>query len=143
VFSAVLAFVAGILLFQQLPFLPSAQWLWGSPLLVSCWYLGRRLPWLPMLATGFTYAFLHALLTFPAVVPEAFLGETVLAEGWIHDLPKRQDGRARFLFHARTLQLGERRLQGDWRFRLGWYSEAPELHSGDRWRLPAYATRAT
>ena len=135
-FLAVLAFVAGILLFQQLPFLPSAHWLWGLPLLVPCWYFCRRWPWLPMLATGFAYAFLHALLTFPAAVPETFLGETVLAEGRIHDLPRRQGERARFLFCAQALQLGERRLLGDWCFRLSWYTEAPELHSGERWRLP-------
>ena len=129
-FPAVLAFVAGILLFQQLPFLPSARWLWGILLLAPCWYLSRRRIWLPMLATGFAYAFLHALLTFPAEVPEAFLGETVLAQGRIDDLPRQQGDRARFLFRAQTLQLGERQLQGDWRFRLSWYREVPAAQWG-------------
>lgn len=134
--QAVPAFVGGVLLFQQLPVLPSGAWLLAGALLVPCWRLCRRWLLLPMLATGFLYAFSHALVTAPSTLPDSFLGETLWVEGEIAGLPDSRDRRTRFLFRADSLQLGDERLRGEWLFRVSWYREVPGLHAGERWRLP-------
>jgi len=131
----ILAFFAGVLLFQQLPDLPSAWWLAGVPLFA---WPGWRFPFLrlPLLAAaGFCWALLHAHLLGPAELPRVWLGKVVEAEGRIAGLPRCTADRCTFFFEARRLVSGTAECRGRWRLRLTWYRQPPGLAPGDRWRL--------
>ena len=134
--SVIVAFVLGVLFFQQMPVLPSPLWLWLLVPAVLCWrvFPSLRLP--IALILGFGWAFGHALITRPPSLPPEFLGTSVQAHGQIIGLPRIKSDGARFLFRVHALQREGQLLEGDWVFRIGWYREPPQLHAGERWRLP-------
>jgi len=132
----ILAFFAGVLLFQQMPVPLSAGWLAG--VLPLAW-LGWRLPRLRLLLlvpAGFSWALLHLQLFGPAELPREWLGPVVEAEGQVTGLPRCTAERCTFFFEARRLLSGTAERRGRWRLRLSWYRQPPGLSPGDRWRLP-------
>ncbi len=126
-----IAFLLGIVLFQQLPTLPSLLW---SGLLLSVlpviFYLpSLRLP--SALVSGFLWALLHANLSLMPTLSSSLEGEDLLVSGVISSIPEVKEGRVRFEFKI-DQQVG---LALPQRIRLNWYRDAPELWVGERWQL--------
>lgn len=131
----VLAFVAGVLLFQFQPRLPHAG-LFAAYALVLLG--GLRLPWLRLpawLVLGFAWAHGHAWLTRPAPLPPWALDGAVWIEGRVDSLVEGERGYRRFVFVAGRVTRGELSSEGEWRLRLGWYRDVPTLSPGEGWRL--------
>lgn len=135
-FSAISAFTLGVLLFQQMPFLPSSWWLLVLAPGWICWRACRRLRPVLLLLLGFSWSHFHALLNRPAPIPDHYLGQPVWVTGIVKGLPEDRPGRSRFFFEVESLALKEKHLSGSWRIRLNWYRQIPPLHSGERWKLP-------
>ena len=135
-------FAIGVGLFQQQSEIPSLLWLW--PGLPALW-LGIRFPAVRIfsaLVLGFCWALAYAQATRPDYLPSSFLGQDILIEGRIRDIPAQQPGRSRFLFDVESIVKGERRVSGNWRFSITWYEDIPELWAGDVWRLPVRLRKA-
>ena len=98
--SSVLAFLAGVLLVQQLPALPSLllPGLLGPLLLWLAWRWPRRaLPPLFFLA-GFMWAVFRAGLILADSLPPQLEGQDLRVEGRVADLPVPTDRGLRFAF---------------------------------------------
>ncbi len=133
---AATGFAFGVILFQQMPWLPSPGWLL---LLLPVLCLPRQVPaaWLgAAVLSGFFWSFGYALWTEPEEIPENLLQDKLIAEGVVLGLPQAVSGQTRFYFQARVLDAGGQRLTGSWKLRLVWYRDAPSLSPGERWRLP-------
>ena len=136
VLSVVAAFVVGVILFQQMPLLPSVYWLLALLPLLLLLYKCIRVRLLAALLAGFVWAFIYALIHQPPMVPAPMLEQVVLAKGIVQGIPDHSIHRDRFYFQVEELRQGDKRLAGNWTFRLSWYSPPPELTAGERWLLP-------
>lgn len=147
------AFLLGILLFQQLAELPQTlslrTLLWVALLLVVSValfsYYTRKYPgidqkkWLvPLLflVVGFHWAFLQAVVIMSTTLPASLEKQDVVVQGSIASLPQQQGRKWRFLFDIERLQhAGNLITDLPGRVRLNWYGKSPELNVGDRWQL--------
>lgn len=136
-----LAFLAGILLFQQSAVLPPA---WAVGLIVSLWLLppwlprpARRTAWLlPIAGVGFLWAWGQAALVLRTALPPALEGRDLRIEGTISSLPRAEGERTRFQFDTLAADpAGGRASVFPGRLLLSWYGTAPPLCAGQRWRL--------
>lgn len=131
-------FLLGVLLFQQMPQIPSAAWLLlGLPLSLLLFRLDRawRLPVVGALA--FLWAQAYALLTCPAELPPSWLHTEVWVQGRVVGIPKLSDQYLSFDVEVHELEQSSERLQGHWRIRLGWEIsdfQDPLPRAGDQWR---------
>ncbi len=137
-----LAFLGGILWFQQLAELPSISSiqlvLWLALLLltvcVTLFYRALR-PVLFLLA-GFHWALFQANAILSAELPPTIVKQDVVVQGFIASLPQQQGRKWRFIFDIETMQhLGTPVNEPPRRVRLNWYGDAPALNVGDRWEL--------
>jgi len=140
-FSAV-AFLCGILLFQQLAELPQASFtqavLWTVLLLllVSVTLFFHRIKPLLFLILGFHWAWLQAAWILSEPLPQTLEKQDVVIEGTIASLPQQAGHKWRFLFDIDRLQHeGVTIKNAPSRVRLNWYKSVPELSVGDRWQL--------
>jgi competence protein ComEC len=149
---AAVALLAGILVFQALPELPSRNWALALPvvLLALAFVPCLRLP-----AWGVA-GFLWALLLAPPipVLPAELEGAELWVEGWIASIPDREWRNTRFEFVVDQARRGEQPapLAGQ-RLRLAWWddgeagtdgnpaAERPALRAGDRWGFAARLKR--
>ena len=129
------AFLSGILVFQQLPFLPPLAWAWLG---VAAAALAWRCPVLRFPAWfigGFLWTLLHAHHILSAGLPVDLEGQDLLAEGVIAAVPEGGSRATRFEFDVERLSRGDEVLPVPGRIRLSWYDDAPALAAGERWRL--------
>ncbi|MBL1261151.1 MAG: DNA internalization-related competence protein ComEC/Rec2 [Thiotrichaceae bacterium] len=138
---AAVAFLAGILLFQQLAELPltslayTVGWL-VLLLLVPALWLFKRLRSLLFLLIGFHWAWLQATLVLLTPLPPALEKQDLVIVGTIASLPQKTGHKWRFLFDIEQMQHQGNIIEISPRHvRLNWYNNAPELSVGDRWQL--------
>ncbi|BAO44491.1 DNA internalization-related competence protein ComEC/Rec2 [Thiolapillus brandeum] len=133
---AATGFTLGVVLFQQLPWLPDSRWLL---LFLPFLWMGLHRPaailGLAAIA-GFSWSFAHAMWHQPDEIAVGMQGDTMFAEGTVLGLPEASARRTRFFFLANRLEQGGRQVYGSWKLRLNWYRDIPELLPGQRWRLP-------
>lgn len=152
-----LAFLLGILVFQQLTALPEARW---SGLLVPLMLIAIFIKWLrlPALAgCGFLWALFNVAGPFststaphpppPSNDIAAILeGEDVIISGVIASIPSVRERGVRFEFETSSLTHGthpERAPQPTpGRLLLSWHQTPPELKVGDAWQLQVRLKRA-
>ena len=131
---AVLAFLAGILLVQQLATLPSLAWAWLLPLLVlTAWRWPRYgLPMLFLLA-GILWVTLRAGILLADQLPTALEGVDLRVEGQIADLPAASERGVRFAFDIERAWQDDQPVQVPRKVQLSIYGAIPALHVGDAW----------
>lgn len=135
------SFLLGILLFQQLPVLPALAWAGALPPLALLALRGRALRLPAAAAAGFLWALLHAHAVLAPALASGVEGQDVLLEGVVTGIPERVDRVVRFQFQVERMSAGADALPRPGRVRLSWYSDAPELRAGERWRLKARLKR--
>ena len=138
--SGTIAFLAGILLFQQLSVLPSVQWLWGLTLvlpllLIRSAHFPRYSRLLAWLTAGWLWGLLHAHLVLGVALPAELEGKELLLTGSIVSLPARQERSVRFEYQADSLTYQNQQQPFSARLRLSWYGQPPPLFAGERWQL--------
>jgi len=134
------AFLSGILLFQQLAELPDISTpravLWGALLLLAVVIFFRYFRPLLFLLAGFHWALFQAALILSNELPASLERQDVVIEGSIASLPQQQGRKWRFLFDVDHLQhAGKIVTNVPRRVRLNWYGISPVLNVGDRWQL--------
>ena len=126
---SVFAFVAGILLFQQLPYLPGLEWLYllAASVIVSAF---GKLWRLSFFLLGFIWAFCAASDYLASRLPDNLAGKDLLIEGKILNLPQQNEAKVRFDFLLDTRQhdLPEK-------LRLSWYYPEQKIAPGQVWRF--------
>lgn len=140
--SGAVAFLIGILLFQQFEELPQLSLLQallcGAPVLalaLAARAIALLRPLLFLLA-GCYWALVHATLVLSNALPASLEKADLVAEGVVASIPQLQRKRTRFLFDIETLSDQGTALENPpERVRLNWYHDAPALNVGDRWRL--------
>ncbi|MDH4134229.1 MAG: DUF4131 domain-containing protein, partial [Gammaproteobacteria bacterium] len=134
--SSILAFLAGIVLVQQLPALPSLHWAWLlAPLLLAAWRWPRlALPPIFLLSGILWVSFRAGLVLSESLLP-ALEGQDIVVTGHIADLPMPGEHGVRFLFDIETASLGTKPVQLPERILLSFYNSAPDLTVGDKWNF--------
>ncbi len=137
-----IAFLCGILLFQQLAELPQvsstrlALWVVLLLLAIVCAYFVAPLRPLLFAVAGFHWALLQASLLLAGGLPADLEREDLLIQGAIASIPQQQGRRWRFLFDVERMQHNGQPLdESPQRVRINWYGSAPLLNVGDRWQL--------
>ncbi len=138
---SVVAFLGGILIFQQFAELPltsllhTALWLVLLLLVPALWFF-RRLRPLLFLVVGFHWAWLQAVLVLSTPLPPALEKQDLVIQGTIASLPQKIGHKWRFLFDIEQIQHQGNILETTpHHVRLNWYKNAPALSVGDRWQL--------
>ncbi len=131
-----IAFLCGIMLFQQLPVLPGGQWLWlifiSVPLIL---YIKPLRIW-AWVGAGFLLAWLQAWLLLSTALGPDLEGRDLTLEGVVASIPRVDDRRVRFVFDitdSRTAGVSVDELPG--RVRLNWYRTDQPLRVGEVWRF--------
>lgn len=90
---------------------------------------------------GFLWALFFAQSYLDKQLPEAFIGQDILIEGVIKDLPDYGARSVRFNFEvSRYIALNDQPINESMaslptRLRLSWYYNKGRLHSGEHWRI--------
>ncbi len=136
------AFLCGILLFQQLAELPQLStvqtilWLALLLLMVAVTRFIRQLRPLLFLLAGFHWALLQAVLILSSALPAALEKQDLVIQGSIASLPQQQGRKWRFLFDIEEVKHAGNIIADPPRHvRLNWYGTSPKLNVGDRWQL--------
>jgi competence protein ComEC len=131
---SVLAFLAGILLVQQLAALPSLAWAWClPPLVLVAWRWPRvGLPMLFLLA-GILWVTLRAGSVLADRLPTELEGVDLRVEGRIADLPVVSERGVRFAFDIEHAWQGDQPVQVPHKVQLSLYNAVPTLYVGDAW----------
>lgn len=129
-----LAFLAGILLVQQMAALPSLAWAWLLlPLALVAWRWPRiGLPMLFLLA-GFLWVTLRAGSLLADRLPTALEGVDLRVEGRIADLPVASERGLRFAFDIERAWQGDQPVVVPRTVQLSIYGATPTLRVGDVW----------
>ncbi len=158
-----LAFLAGILAFQQLVELPDQRWclLLMPLLLVAAFSKWLRFP--VLVACGFLWTLFSVAGSLSMGIAPGLEGEDVMAEGVIASIPSRLSesvmGRPkaaqtvsakggdhsrgmRFEFDVISLHQGATQYPTPGRILLSWQEAPPDLRVGDTWRLQVRLKRA-
>ncbi len=132
--SGTLVFLAGILLFNQLPVLPEENLRY---LLVACLGLVyfRPVRLLALMGVGFFWMHWHAAILLAQTLPVILEGADVIVEGEIISVPQRRDRRTRFEFDVKQLTHKNKDIPFAGRVRLSWYEDYPDLNAGDEWQF--------
>jgi len=131
---SVLAFLAGILLVQQMAALPSLTWAWLLlPLALAAWRWPRfGLPLLFLLA-GFLWVTLRAGNLLADRLPGELEGTDLRVEGRIADLPVANEHGLRFAFDVERAWQSDQPVVVPHTLRLSIQDAAPLLRVGDVW----------
>ena len=132
--SGTLAFLAGILLFNQLPDLPGVL-LYYTALAGSILIFIRKARWLGFLCAGFCWMHWHAVGILTHRLPESVAGQDVVVIGQIVTVPEKTAERLRFEFNVRELLFQDKKIPFHGRVRLSWYYRDEPLTVGDEWQL--------
>ena len=133
---AAIAFLAGIVLLQQLPELPGSRWagLLLISLPLSVWFRPLKIPlWM---VNGFLLALLQANAILATSLPAELEGQDLVIEGVIDSLPEQRQYGQRFVFKpekAINPELPREILPA--KIRLNWYRTHEKPQVGQRWQL--------
>lgn len=129
-----LAFLAGILLVQQMAALPSLAWAWLLlPLALAAWRWPRiGLPML-FLCAGFLWVTLRAGILLADRLPTELEGVDLRVEGRIADLPVASERGLRFAFDIERAWQGDELVGVPRTVQLSIYGATPMLRVGDVW----------
>jgi len=135
--TGTLAFLIGVLLFQQMTTLPTLGWAWGLLLCVpaalwlkSFWHLPA---WL---LAGFLWSLISAHQILAVSLPKNLIGKDVVLEGHIASLPASKMQHVQFEFEVQRAWSDEQPVAVPGRIRLNWYRDYPaKFQAGDNWRL--------
>lgn len=126
--SFTLAFLLGILLFQQLSFLPNLYW--AMTLFIFIFLLRwRYVTLLSACAMGFIWSLLYAHFLLSWQLPENSVGKNISINGYIASIPANEKYGTSFLFSLKELQNNS----AHGLIKLSWQNE--NLRVGDQWRL--------
>ncbi len=133
---ATIAFLVGIVFFQQLPSLPDARWavLLLISLPLSIYFVPLKAPlWL---VNGFLAALLQASNILGTSLAPELSGQDVVVEGVVSSIPQQRQYGQRFEFIIET-SLSPGIVVSDLpsKIRLNWYRNKVELAVGQRWQL--------
>lgn len=123
------AFLAGVLLVQQLAELPDSPWLaaLGIGAGLMAW---RRYRLGLFFIVGVAWSIVFAMARLADRLPEHLAGVDMEISGVIADLPEQDDRRTRFDF---TVQESARPLPS--KLRLSWYYPDSDIKAGQHWRF--------
>ena len=135
----IVIFLTGIIVFQQLAYLPDSIWglflVFTIPLLVYVPVL--RLPLI--FISGFLWALIYAsgiLSTGPSPQIE---NQDITVAGIISAIPEQREESVRFQFDVQDMYRQGSNMpdpgQKLGRILLNWYTDAPRLEAGDKWHL--------
>lgn len=150
-----IAFLIGIIIFQQVTVLPSLKWAWWLP--VCVWAvigLSRSqqinklfVAGLKLLITGvigFLWVLMFASYGHSTTFPAELEGKDLIAEGRIVSVPVSRGRSVRFRFRIDHLQHNGHEIESPGDIRLSWYGKFSnrvtskhnaKLQAGDRWRF--------
>ena len=134
--TVALALLAGVLLVQAWPRLPSV-WI-CLPLIVLALAWAWRCPrsrWLCALPLGVAWALWCGTQAVQARLPRALEGRDVLVVGSLDGLPLARTDASRFTLRVESAQLDGRPLALHGLLTVSWYEGAPPLAPCTRWRL--------
>jgi competence protein ComEC len=122
-----LLFLAGVLLVQQLPTLPVAEWLAAGAVIVGL--MAWRRFWRGLFfMMGVLWAVLFAMNRLSDRLPQPLEGIDIPVKGIIADLPEQDEKRARFDF---VVTDSARDLPS--KIKLSWYYPKHEIKAGQHW----------
>ncbi len=126
---SVLLFIAGILIFQQIEYLPDSRWIF---LLISLTIFSLLKKWwlFACLLIGFSWTFFIAFDHLSTQLPEELAGKDIQIHGRVIDLPQIDERKVRFNF-----LLHEPKNGVPDKIRLSWYYPKTTLKVGQVWRL--------
>jgi competence protein ComEC len=131
-----LAFLAGIVLLQQLPLLPDSKWSLLLLGLIPSALFCKHLRPLLLIAFGFLWALFRADLLLSQELPLTLEGQDLLLDGTVVSIPDIRDHSLRFAFAPKRLLFKGQIWDAPKRVRLSWYQNPPsKLKVGDRWQL--------
>lgn len=133
-----IAFLIGVLIFQQLENLPTWTWtLIFIPLAVANYYVPRL--WvLIVMALGVFWVQCIAYWQLSDPLPESLEGKDLIIRGVVSSIPHADFRRTRFQFDVLELMDSTQPSNPPsfpQRLLLNWYNNAPELLAGDLWQL--------
>ncbi len=134
--TASLALLAGVLLVQALPVLPTR---WVCPpmallALASAWR-SPRWRWASFLLLGTAWTLWRGALAMDARLPRALEGRDVMVVGSLVGLPLARTDASRFTLRVEHAALDGKALALHGRVTVSWYDGAPPLQACTRWRL--------
>jgi competence protein ComEC len=133
---SVLAFLAGILLVQQMATLPSLAWSWLLlPLAYAAWRWPRFCLPVLSLCAGLLWVSLRATSLLEDGLPTALEGADLRVEGRIADLPVVSERGLRFTFDIERAWHGDRPVVVPHKVLLSIYGATPSLRVGDNWEF--------
>ncbi len=144
--SGTIAFLTGVVGFQQLPTIPTEPVIWTiagllllrwSPSFIPAW-IRRLAPWA---VAGFLWGHLHAVERLSPELPQALESRTVTLIGTIEGLPQSLQRSSRFEFRVEEADLAGEPIAFRGKVRLSWYGKAPKLVPGERWKFAARLKR--
>ncbi len=133
---AALALLAGVLLVQAWPHLPT-RWV-GVPLALIAAALAWRYPrwrWASCLLLGTAWALWRGALAMDARLPRTLEGRDITVVGSLIGLPLARTDASRFTLRVDHASLDGQPLALHGRVLVSWYDDAPELQPCTRWRL--------
>ncbi len=130
-----LAFLAGILLVQQLADLPSLWWaLTLLPLGLLAYYQPRTLPLL-FFVFGIAWLTFRAEIILQDRLPAELAGKDLEITGVVTDIPQQNRRRSRFKFDVEQAIYSGRAVRVPSQLLLNAYQERYRFRTGERWRL--------
>ncbi len=130
-----LAFLGGVLLFQQLSHLPDIRWALLLPLFAVPYFIFPRFRVVIVAAVAFLWTLWHANLILATGVEPSLEGKDVIVTGRVAGIPEIDGVRTRFHFAVETLVHDGRHHPAPGVVRLNWYGRPPDLWAGEGWRL--------
>ncbi len=128
------AFVAGVVVLQQLASLPGLVWLF--PIFIVCGFSIKitKLRLIAWFLVGFAWAFLFSWNLMNDRLDGSLEGQNVIVEGRVSGLPNYFDRGVRFGFEIDNIAgISPNRVAKT--VRISWYSGSAKVAVGDRWRL--------
>lgn len=128
---AMLAWIAGNLVFQQWPTLPEPTWWAWLPCALVMAFYGHQLKIAGWFCLGFAWSFLVASWQIPEDLPENQRQQVLRIEGSIASIPVPLDDGVRFRFLSQLSPSDARTSL----LQLNWRHPPQKLHAGEYWTL--------
>ena len=138
-----LAFLAGVMLIQQLADLPNTSTLLIMSIIIlasACWwfFIENKFKWLTELIIfvllGACWVCFHARDYLDHRLAEAQAGQEFVVEGVIQGIPVQDDYVQRFMLDVSQFEVENKSIIFPQNLRLSWYY-GPTVNAGEHWRL--------
>lgn len=141
-----LAFLCGILIFQQFSYLLSLKWIIVNiGFCIFIWIIAKKFSkyiflfrLLIGILLGLSWCLGYAHYQLSWKLPTELEGKTVLIQGQIHSLPSFSSHRVYFLFYLNQMTFANKQYPAHALIRLSWQvANPPPLSVGDQWQFSA------